>query len=59
MNSGTWDTFSPQRGHECAADADGVVAAMPGETWNFTAWHCDANPSLTSTFTDAVSATFQ
>ena len=32
----------------------GPVAAQPGETWNFQAWHRDANPGPTSNFTDAV-----
>jgi hypothetical protein len=36
----------------------GSVAAQPGETWNFQAWHRDANPTPTSNFTDAVSVLF-
>jgi hypothetical protein len=34
------------------------MTAIPGETWYFQAWHRDANPTLTSNFTDAVSITF-
>jgi probable HAF family extracellular repeat protein len=35
----------------------GTVAAQPGETWHFQAWHRDANPIPTSNFTDAVGVT--
>lgn len=34
------------------------VSVQPGQTWNFQAWHRDANPASTSNFTDALSATF-
>ena len=37
----------------------GPVAALPGETWFFQAWHRDANPALTSNFTDAVEVLLQ
>lgn len=37
----------------------GFVAALPGETWHFQAWHRDANPTATSNFTDAVSVVFR
>lgn len=37
----------------------GLVAALPGETWNFQAWYRDANPNPTSNFTDGLSLTFQ
>ncbi|MEZ6015669.1 MAG: hypothetical protein R3F49_11175 [Planctomycetota bacterium] len=38
----------------------GPVAALPGETWNFQAWHRDSvNGTATSNFTDGVSLTFQ
>jgi len=37
----------------------GFRAALPGETWTFQAWHRDANPSVTSNFTHAVSITVQ
>jgi len=36
----------------------GPVAAQPGETWHFQLWHRDANPMVTSNFTDAVAVTF-
>jgi hypothetical protein len=34
-------------------------AVSAGETWNFTCWYRDFNPSSTSNFTDGVSVTFQ
>jgi hypothetical protein len=34
------------------------VAAMPGETWHFTTWFRDKNPTPTSNFSDAVSIYF-
>ena len=37
----------------------GFTAVVPGQTWNFQAWYRDANPTVTSNFTDAVSITFQ
>jgi hypothetical protein len=37
----------------------GFLAALPGETWTFQAWHRDANPMPTSNFTHAVSVTVQ
>ena len=33
---------------------NGAVSASPGETWNFQAWYRDANPNVTSNFTDAI-----
>ena len=36
-----------------------LVPILPGETWNFTTWFRDKNPTNTSNFTDAVSLTFQ
>lgn len=36
----------------------GPVQVLPGDTWNFQAWHRDANPTVTSNFTDAISITF-
>ncbi len=36
-----------------------VVAIQPGDTWNFTAWYRDQNPTPTSNFTDAVQVSFQ
>ncbi|MDG1983105.1 MAG: VCBS repeat-containing protein, partial [Planctomycetota bacterium] len=36
----------------------GFVAAASFSTWYFQLWHRDANPALTSNFTDAVAVTF-
>ncbi len=35
----------------------GLVAVVPGETWNFQCWYRDVGN--TNNFTDAVSVTFQ
>lgn len=37
----------------------GGVAIAPGETWNFTLWYRDNNPTPTSNFTDAIAISFQ
>ena len=37
----------------------GAVAALPGQTWSFQAWHRDAQPGPTSNFTPAVSLLVQ
>ncbi len=37
----------------------GLISAMAGEVWNFQAWYRDANPTLTSNFTDAVAVTLR
>jgi hypothetical protein len=37
----------------------GSVAAQAGETWHFQAWYRDANPSVTSNFTDATAVTLR
>jgi hypothetical protein len=35
----------------------GFVMVQPGETWSFQCWYRDANPNVTSNFSDAVSVT--
>lgn len=37
----------------------GFVGLLPGETWRFQCWYRDANPTVTSNFTDAMAVTFQ
>lgn len=37
----------------------GQVAVAPGETWYFTCWFRDANPGVTSNFSDGVAITFE
>ena len=36
----------------------GPVSVLPGQTWNFQAWHRDVNPGMTSNFTDGASVSF-
>jgi hypothetical protein len=59
MSSGTTGTFALLINVDSMPTPTGPVMALPGETWNFQAWHRDVNPTLTSNFTDAVSVTFQ
>ncbi|MEZ6018417.1 MAG: hypothetical protein R3F49_25200 [Planctomycetota bacterium] len=58
-NSGAAGTFSLAIDLTSMPQPFGSAAVQPGETWNFQAWHRDANPALTSNFTDAVSVMFQ
>ncbi len=58
-NSGTTGSFALDIDLTTMAQPSGNVAVQPGETWNFQAWHRDANPTSTSNFTDALSVTFQ
>jgi hypothetical protein len=37
----------------------GFVATVPGDTWWFQVWYRDANPTVTSNFTDAVGVLFR
>ena len=37
----------------------GSVAVQAGETWSFQAWFRDANPTVTSNFSDGVSVLFR
>ena len=57
LNSGGAGTFS------LAVDLNnlpnGQGAVQPGETWNYTAWFRDNNPTPTSNFTDGLSILFQ
>jgi hypothetical protein len=36
----------------------GLVQVQAGQTWRFQCWHRDANPNVTSNFSDAVAVTF-
>jgi hypothetical protein len=58
-NSGASGTFSLALDLTAMAHPFNPVVAQPGQTWYFQAWHRDANPTLTSNFTDAVSVTLQ
>ncbi len=57
-NSGLTGTFSLVLDLTNMAHPFSPVVAQAGQTWYFTAWHRDANPSTTSNFTDAVGVTF-
>ena len=59
QNSGASGSFSLALDLTAMAHPQNPVSAQPGETWNFQAWHRDANPMATSNFTDAVAVTFQ
>jgi len=58
MNSGGAESFTLGINLNAMPTPTGLVAAQPGETWNFQAWHRDANPTTTSNFTNAVGVTF-
>ena len=58
MNSGSTGSFTLVLDLNAVPTPTGYVAVQPGDTWNFQAWHRDANPGPTSNFTDAVSVTF-
>ncbi len=36
----------------------GTTAVLPGETWNFQIWYRDANPTVTSNYSDGLEITF-
>ena len=36
----------------------GAQAVLPGDTWHFQCWYRDANPGVTSNFSDGLSITF-
>ena len=59
MNSGATGSFALDVDLTRMPQPSGNVAVQPGETWNFQAWHRDANPTVTSNFTDALSVMFQ
>jgi hypothetical protein len=59
QNSESTGSFSLVLDLTTMAHPANPVAVQPGDTWNFQAWHRDANPTTTSNFTDAVSVTFQ
>ncbi|MEM9800098.1 MAG: vanadium-dependent haloperoxidase [Planctomycetota bacterium] len=57
--SGLTGTFYGVVNVNAVPQPTGNVAILPGDTWSFQAWHRDANPNLTSNFTDTVSVTFE
>lgn len=58
-NSGSCGSFLLQVDLNDVARPSGPVAILPGETWNFSCWFRDLNPTSTSNFTDGVTVTFQ
>ena len=60
INSGALGVLQGQLDLAALPQPTGAVAAQPGETWHFQAWHRDAvGGQTTSNFTDAVAVTFQ
>jgi len=59
QNSGTSGSFSILANLAAMPQPNGPVAVLAGQTWNFQVWYRDANPTVTSNFTSAVSVTFQ
>ncbi|MEE8469112.1 MAG: hypothetical protein V3T22_11695, partial [Planctomycetota bacterium] len=57
-NSGVGGTISLWLDLSNTPQPGGSTSILMGETWNFTAWFRDVNPTPTSNFTDAVSVTF-
>ena len=59
LSTGATGAFALQLDLTMTPTPSGPVAIVAGETWNFTTWYRDKNPSTTSNFTDAVSIVFQ
>jgi probable HAF family extracellular repeat protein len=59
LNSGITGSISVQVNLTAMPQPLGPVAIVGGEVWNFQAWHRDANPTLTSNFTDGLAVYFQ
>ncbi|MEM8714042.1 MAG: hypothetical protein AAGG01_24120, partial [Planctomycetota bacterium] len=58
MNTGSTGTMTLAVDPAALASPGGLVQAGFGDSWNFQAWHRDANPGGTSNFTSAVSVRF-
>ena len=59
LDSGSAGTIALQIDLTSIPQPMGAVAVAAGETWHFQAWYRDANPTVTSNFTDGVSVAFQ
>lgn len=59
LHSGSTGTFFTTVDLTAMPLAGGSVAVGPGDTWHFQAWHRDANPTVTTNFTNAISLTFE
>lgn len=58
-NTGPTGEFSLQLDLTQTPTPGGIIAIQPGETWYFSTWFRDSNPTPTSNFTDGVGITFQ
>lgn len=58
MSSGASGVISIDPDLNAFPQPTGLVSVSPGETWSFQAWYRDANPTVTSNFTDGVAVTF-
>ncbi|MEM8713801.1 MAG: hypothetical protein AAGG01_22900, partial [Planctomycetota bacterium] len=59
MNSGAGGTIEIDVDTNSVPGVPFAVAIQPGETWHFQLWFRDANPGVTSNFTDRVGVTFE
>ena len=59
LNSGATGTFFGTVDLTAIPQPTGAVSVLPGETWNFQAWHRDANPTATTNFTNAIAVSFR
>ncbi len=58
LNSGPTGEFQFTLPTHAMATPTGLVSVQHGETWHFQAWYRDANPQITSNFTNLVLVTF-
>lgn len=58
QNSGASDTISLPVDLSQHPTPTGAVQVMSGETWRFTSWYRDANPTSTSNFADGLECVF-
>ena len=58
LSAGTTGSFSLVVDLTAIPSSSAFVAVVGGERWHFQTWHRDANPMVTSNFTEAVSITF-
>lgn len=56
--SGRYRTFALDVDLNTFPTATGPIAIVAGQTWHFQTWFRDANPQVTSNFTDAVTVLF-
>ena len=58
QQSGADGAFSLPVDLSAVPQPNGSVQVMAGQTWNFQCWHRDANPAVTSNFSNGISVTF-